>query len=248
MTSPAGARPAKRSTMAPQLKEAIHQLITEDGMGPGDQLPTEPELSEHFGVSRNKIREALKLLEQDGLVTAIQGRGRFVSALGSLPIERPVNIYESITELLQGLGYKVTNVVLSVEEGIADARIARELQIDEGDPIIRLVRLRLGDDQPLVFSINIMRRDALPGPLEFRNWGASVTKSLEGHGHYIVFSIARLSAANLPAEYSTTYDLSRYDPWLLVEETCVTRDGERLLYAIDYHRSSEIAFNVVRRR
>jgi GntR family transcriptional regulator len=65
-------------------------------------------------VSRNKIREALKLLEQDGMVTAIQGRGRFVSALGSVPIERPVTIYESITELPQGLGYTVTNVVLSV--------------------------------------------------------------------------------------------------------------------------------------
>lgn len=248
MTSPAGANHAKRSTMAPQLKEAIRQLITQDGMGPGDQLPTEPELSEHFHVSRNKIREALKLLEQDGMVTAIQGRGRFVSALGSLPIERPVNIYESITELLQGLGYTVTNVVLSVDEAPADARIARELQLNEGDPVIRLVRLRLGDDQPMIFSINIIRRDALPGPLEFRNWGASITKVLEGHGHYVVSSIARLSAANLPAEHSANYDLAQYDPWLLVEETCVTREGERVLYAIDYHRSSEIAFNVVRRR
>lgn len=234
--------------MAPQLKEAIRELIAEDGLGPGDQLPAEPDLSEHFGVSRTKIREALKLLEQDGLVTAIQGRGRFVSMLGSLRIERPVNIYESITEMLQGLGYTVTNVVLGVEEDVADAQTARALQLQEGDPVIRVVRLRLGDDQPMVLSINIVRRDALPGPLEFRDWGTSITKTLEGHGHHVDSSIARLSAANLPPEYSKVYDLAQYDPWLLVEETCVTREGKRVLYAIDYHRSSEIAFNVVRRR
>lgn len=238
----------KRSAMAPRLKEDIIKMISDNDMNPGDQLPTEPELSEQFGVSRSTIREALKLLEQDGLVNAIQGRGRFVSALGSLRIERPVTIYESITEMLQALGYTVTNVVLSVDETLADAHVAQELGIAEGDPVIKLVRLRLGGDEPMVFSINILRRDSLPGPIAFRDWGVSVTKALEGHGHSIVSSVARISASNLPEEYATNHDLAKYDPWLLVEETCVTREGLRVLYALDYHRSSEIAFNVVRRR
>lgn len=240
--------PPRRSSKAPKLKDEILQLITDDGMRPGDQLPTEPDLAEHFGVSRSTIREALKLLEQDGLVNAIQGRGRFLSALGSLSIERPVTIYESITEMLQGLGYDVTNVVLSVDEEVADAHVANELGIAEGDPVIRLVRLRLGGDEPMVFSVNVMRRDALPGPLGFRDWSVSVTKTLEGHGHAIVSSVARISAANLPEPYASKLDLAKYDPWLVVEETCITREGLRVLYAVDYHRSSEIAFNVIRRR
>lgn len=223
-------------------------MISDRDMRPGDQLPTEPELAEQFGVSRSTIREALKLLEQDGLVNAIQGRGRFVSALGSLRIERPVTIYESITEMLQALGYAVTNVVLSVDETVADAHVAQELGIEEGDPVIRLVRLRLGGDEPMVFSINTLRRDTLPGPLAFRDWGVSVTKALEGHGHSIVSSVARISAADLPEAYAAKHDLGKYDPWLVVEETCITREGLRALHAVDYHRSSEIAFNVIRRR
>ncbi|WP_432993055.1 GntR family transcriptional regulator [Dactylosporangium sp. CA-233914] len=241
-------RQPKRSAMAPRLKEEILLMISQEGLRPGDQLPTEPELSERFGVSRSTIREALKLLEQDGLVNAIQGRGRFLSALGSLRIERPVTIYESITEMLQGLGYTVTNVVLSVDEDVADAHVAKELGIEEGAPVIRLVRLRLGGDEPMVFSINVLRRDSLPGPVAFRDWGMSVTKALEGHGHSIVSSVARISAADLPAEYAQKHELTQYNPWLVVEETCITREGLRVLYAVDYHRSSEIAFNVIRRR
>lgn len=248
MQKPEISDPPRRSAKAPKLKDDILQLITDDGMRPGDQLPTEPELAEHFGVSRSTIREALKLLEQDGLVNAIQGRGRFLSALGSLSIERPVTIYESITEMLQGLGYEVTNVVLSVDEDVADAAVADALGIDEGDPVIRLVRLRLGGDEPMVLSINVVRRAALPGPIAYRDWGVSVTKTLEGHGHAIVSSVARISAANLPEEYAAKFDLAKYDPWLVVEETCITREGLRVLYALDYHRSSEIAFNVIRRR
>ncbi|WPO85831.1 GntR family transcriptional regulator [Herbiconiux sp. KACC 21604] len=239
---------AKRAPLAHKLKDDLLELIAAEELTPGDQLPTEPELAERFGASRSTVREALKLLEQDGLVNAIQGRGRFLSALGAMSIERPVTIYESITEMLEGLGYAVTNVVLSVSEDVADEHIADQLGLQPGDPVIRLVRLRLGNDEPMVFSINIIRRDSLPGPLAYRDWGISITSALEGHGHSIGSSIARISAANLPAEYAAKHDLERYDPWLLVEETCLTREGRRVLYALDYHRSSEIAFNVIRRR
>ncbi|MCS5723942.1 GntR family transcriptional regulator [Herbiconiux sp. CPCC 203407] len=245
----AGKSPStKKAPLAHGLKEDILELIAAEGMRPGDQLPTEPELAERFSASRSTVREALKLLEQDGLVNAIQGRGRFLSALGSMSIERPVTIYESITEMLEGLGFTVTNAVLSVTEDTADEHVAHELGLEPGDPVIRLVRLRLGNDQPMVFSINIIRRDALPGPIAYRDWGVSVTSALEGHGHSIDSSIARISAADLPADYARKHDLKKYDPWLLVEETCITRDGQRVLYALDFHRSSEIAFNVIRRR
>ena len=238
----------KKAPLAHRLKDDLLDMIASEGIGPGDQLPTEPELADRFSASRSTVREALKLLEQDGLVNAIQGRGRFLSALGSMTIERPVTIYESITEMLEGLGYAVTNVVLSVKEDVADEHVAGELGIAPGDPVIRLVRLRLGNDEPMVFSINVIRRDSLPGPLAYRDWGISLTDALEGHGHGIVSSVARISASNLPADYARKHELQQYDPWLLVEETCITRAGLRVLYALDYHRSSEIAFNVIRRR
>jgi GntR family transcriptional regulator len=122
------------------------------------------------------------------------------------------------------------------------------LDIDPGAQLIRLTRLRLGDDEPLVLSVDSILRDCLPGPLGFRDWSGSVTAALEAHGHRIVSSAARLSATALPALYAERYALGRYDPWLLVEETSITSGGLRVMHALDYHRGSEIAFNVLRRR
>ncbi|WP_375001221.1 GntR family transcriptional regulator [Aeromicrobium sp. CTD01-1L150] len=240
---------ARRGTKAPLVKELILDLIRSEGLRPGDRIPTEPELSERFHVSRATIREALKLLEQDGFVHAVQGSGRFVSPLGTLRVERPITIYESITEMLERLGYTVSTAVLQVAEGAADEAVAESLGIGVGDPVIRTVRLRASEDEePLVLSVNVVPRACLPGPVGHRDWSGSLTSALSGHGHSIVSSAARISATNLPPDLGSMYDLQSYDPWLAIEETCMTQAGVRALHAVDYHRSSEIAFNVIRRR
>jgi GntR family transcriptional regulator len=229
----------------------VHGLLTRligTELKPGDQLPSEPELSARYSVSRSTIREVLKQLEQDGLVYAVQGRGRFVSALGAFSVERPVTRYESLTDMLDSLGYKVTTIVLDVREVEAPPRVAQLLDLDAGEKVIQLTRLRLNGEDPLVFNLNMVRRDALPGPLTYRDWASSLVSALEAHGHFIESSAARISASNLPPEFVDRYNLSGLDPWLAIEETCITRDGVRVLYACDYHRGDLIAFNVLRRR
>jgi GntR family transcriptional regulator len=231
-----------------RLLEQLRGLIGEDRLLPGDRLPSEAELAVRFGVSRTKVREALKLLEREGLVHAVQGSGRFVSSLGSLRVERPITVYESITEMLGGRGYDATTVVLGVEETGSDQHVADALGVAVGDPIIRLVRLRLVDDEPLVFSVNAVPRACLPGPLEFRDWSDSLTAALESHGNRIVSSAAQVSARNLEPEYADRHHLTGFDPWLVVEESCITPTGARVLHAVDYHRASAIGFSVLRQR
>jgi GntR family transcriptional regulator len=235
-------------TSPQRLVELLRELIDSDGLGPGDQLPTEPALAERFGVSRTKVREALKLIERDGVVRAVQGRGRFVSPLGALRVERPMTVYEGIGEMLAGRGWAVTTVVLEVGEAACDEPVARALSAAVGDPVIRLVRLRLGDGVPLVFSINAIVRDALPGPVDFRDWSTSLTAALAAHGNRVVSSAARVTATNVPEPYAGRHRLGRLDPWLLVEEACVTDTGRRVMHALDYHRGSEIGFHILRRR
>jgi GntR family transcriptional regulator len=50
-------------TLVLQLRDAISTLIEEQRLQPGDQLPTEAELTRKFQISRPALREALKLLE-----------------------------------------------------------------------------------------------------------------------------------------------------------------------------------------
>lgn len=58
--------------------EAIEREIMSGRLGPGDQLPTETELAEQFGLTRHTVREGLRILEQGGLVGREAGRRLFV--------------------------------------------------------------------------------------------------------------------------------------------------------------------------
>lgn len=59
--------------------DQLYKLIM-DGTFPQDsKLPTEPELAKIFGVSRMTLRHALALLQEDGLVKNIHGKGNFIT-------------------------------------------------------------------------------------------------------------------------------------------------------------------------
>ncbi len=65
--------------LADQLYGQIFDQIASGRLNVGDKLPSEHEICEKFGVSRPVVREALLRLRADGLVTAHQGLGTFVS-------------------------------------------------------------------------------------------------------------------------------------------------------------------------
>ncbi len=65
---PAVIRPASQSAVD-ELVAKIRGLISERGLGVGDNLPTERELCEHFQTSRNTVREAMRILKAYGIVT-----------------------------------------------------------------------------------------------------------------------------------------------------------------------------------
>lgn len=69
--------PLKRQSLADEVAGRMEQQIKRQ-YKPGDQLPTEPELMQHFGVGRSSIREAVKVLVNRGMVKVQQGVGMFI--------------------------------------------------------------------------------------------------------------------------------------------------------------------------
>ena len=76
----ASANSGKRVRLSDQLYGQIFEQIVSGKLNVGDQLPSENDISASFGVSRPVVREALLRLRADGLITAQQGLGSFVSA------------------------------------------------------------------------------------------------------------------------------------------------------------------------
>jgi GntR family transcriptional repressor for pyruvate dehydrogenase complex len=71
--------PIQRIAIYQEVIERLEKVIAANGLQPGDQLPSDRQLSEQLGVSRASVRMALKVLESYGRVTAQQGSGTFVS-------------------------------------------------------------------------------------------------------------------------------------------------------------------------
>jgi GntR family transcriptional repressor for pyruvate dehydrogenase complex len=63
-----------------QIVQQIEESILKGTLRPGDQLPAERDLASQFGVSRTAIREAVKVLQEKGLVEARAGKGTFVTS------------------------------------------------------------------------------------------------------------------------------------------------------------------------
>lgn len=68
----------KDSVVNQVVKQIADSIIAGD-LKPGDKLPTEPELCENFGIGRNSVREAIKILEAYGVVYIKRAEGTFVN-------------------------------------------------------------------------------------------------------------------------------------------------------------------------
>jgi len=72
--------PIRRDSVITQAAQEICRLVEAERLGPGDALPTETRLAELLGVSRNSVREALRVLHGLGYVEKAAGRRVVVTA------------------------------------------------------------------------------------------------------------------------------------------------------------------------
>jgi len=73
-----------------EIVSQIQRLIANGRIQPGDRLPPERELAELFRASRNSVRDALRVLEQMGLIESRHGDGTYVRALSPEELTEPL--------------------------------------------------------------------------------------------------------------------------------------------------------------
>ncbi len=136
-------RPAIRRRLHEEVAEQIRDAILDGHFRPGDKLPPERELAAHFGVNRTSVREAIKVLEGLGLVSARQGDGVIVQPVinASFELLAPMIFHRGRVDV--GLLGELQDVVAVLLYGIARAAVARiePQHVDE----IRKFRERIAD-------------------------------------------------------------------------------------------------------
>src|ERR671924_2326155 len=117
---------AERKTLTEIAQQELRQAITRGAYQPGSKLPTEAELCEMLGVSRTVVREALRVLEDDGLVARRHGIGIFVR---NHPILKNLNFNFGITEMIESAGLKSGTSHLAIRSETADQEKAEQLGV-----------------------------------------------------------------------------------------------------------------------
>lgn len=147
MTSRPDPRPLTRSAGKPLWAQLRADLLRrlEDGEF-RDVFPGEHDLVAEYQVSRHTVREALRQLRTDGLVTARRGKvSRFTAGR---PLEQKVGEAYSLFRSVEEVG-AVQRSVVRVLDQRADGVIAARLGLEESTPLVYLERLRLADENPL---------------------------------------------------------------------------------------------------
>jgi GntR family transcriptional regulator, transcriptional repressor for pyruvate dehydrogenase complex len=94
---PTNYQPVERRKVYAQIAEQLLGQIGSRRLKPGEALPPERELTETFGVGRSSIREALRMLESQGVIRGVNG-GAFVVADAANPLESSLRLLFALDE------------------------------------------------------------------------------------------------------------------------------------------------------
>ncbi|MFO7171963.1 MAG: GntR family transcriptional regulator [Bacillota bacterium] len=147
--------PASPVPIYAQVAAILERYIDEGGLQPGDLFPTEMELMEIFGVSRATVRQAVDRLVQKGRLQRRRGKGTFVQApkvTGELPF------LMSLTDEMALRGIQVRGQVIRAEWVRPSPEVRAELNLEEGEMVLELERVRWAGDLPLFYSISYLPR------------------------------------------------------------------------------------------
>jgi DNA-binding GntR family transcriptional regulator len=122
-----------RANVVTELQELIKEWVFSRKLSAGDRI-NESVLSEHLGISRGPIREALQALRQEGLVEIIPNRGAF---LRTLTLKEVLDLYDVRAGLAHTAGRLLAHRI-SVQdvEALKDMHEKMEWAVNNDEPLV----------------------------------------------------------------------------------------------------------------
>jgi len=137
-----GVRQVRKTKVYHEIVDQIQELITAGRIKPGDRLPPERELAELFKASRNSVRDAIRVLEQMGLIESRQGDGTYVRSVSAEDLAEPLALMllQSRTQMREL--WEVRRVLEPALAEFAASRITEE-ELDELEVILEAQRRKV---------------------------------------------------------------------------------------------------------
>ena len=219
-----------------QVEEYIKKKIVEDGLRPGDMLPTEAELESLLKVSRTTIRSAIMQLQYSGYVVKQQGKGTFVAESA---YEEQLPLLKGFTEDVIARGRTTHSIVLAKDLIIPDEELCSKFSVTENDKILKLSRIRYVDDEPMQTTISYMPvKELMDMPWKDIDFSeASLYKSMENAGVKISSGEERMEVDIANATDVTFLKIESGYPIFVTKRIVFNEKGSVIEYAISRTRA-----------
>jgi GntR family transcriptional regulator len=223
------------------IEERLTEQIESAEIGVGERLASERELAKAFGVSRMTVRQALASLESRGLVERGVGRGTFVRRT---KMEHDLMRVAGFSELVERHGLAASARVQSVKELLAPSAVARALGLEQGAPVVRVQRIRLGGGVPLALEDSWIPAGRFPGFAAHDLHGSLYGLMRDEYGLEPVQAVERLEPVAARRHEARALDVSERAPLMLVERTASTARGAHVEFARDRWRGDRARFTI----
>lgn len=252
-------RPIDRSSPVPyyyQLQEILKEEIERGRWGPGDMLPSEAEISALFGISRTAIRKALDVLESDGQIYRVKGKGTIVA--------RQKFRYEAVAAAenwirADAVGRPTLHAVVEARRVTAGGHVGRLLQIDPQAEVFELMLAHAVGGHPTSLDQMFLRMDASPALAAVASEPEGLPR-LDVGGHNAVAQLAvryglAITQSQVTVEATRVNEFEseqlgiRLDtPVFLLSSVDLRADGLPAAFTRSIARSDTFRFSVVIRR
>lgn len=226
-----------------QLMEIIKEAIHEEVWLPGEQIPSEMEFCDAFGVSRTVVRQALRELETEDIVIKRKGKGTFVAKpkINEGLIQKLTGFYQDMVE--KGLHPQTKVLYQAIIP--ATKKIAGYLDVPISTEIVEIKRLRSINGEPIQLVTTYIPQKLSPNLANADLNNRSLYEYLASeNGIQIHKGVRYIEAVLATEEEAELLDIDEGDPLILLDSISCTRTGQVVEYYHALHRGDRSRFEV----
>jgi GntR family transcriptional regulator len=224
-----------------QLQEQLVALINDGRVQPGMVLPAERQLAETLGVSRATIQRCYNILRQRELIRAHGRNGSMVEGDG-VRIRPGMDRLKGFTQEMKELGRKASTKVLE-RQIVQDRQIASLFNLPSTSRLLKLVRIRSGDDIPLSYETAWYSLDAAPF-LALADGAGSIYAQLSDHGIALAFCDQTIEATTPSAIECQIFGFKAPLPCLLIKRRSYIRNDVMVEYVEGLFRGDAYTYKL----
>lgn len=230
-----------------QARRRLLDMISSGQFPPGGQLPSEDDLARRFGISRPTIREALALLQIEGIVSRRHGAGSFVN---HLPPEISARIDElvSFPALIAAHGFTPEMTDLNISRIEGSGAVTEALGLAAGAQIQLVQRLYRASGRPAAWISDFLPAGLVPNAAAWEGFEGDMLAFLRTTARApVAYAVAKVGVEEADRTLARRLRVKPGAGVMRVEQTAYTAGNRPVVYSISHQRPGVIMYQVIRK-